>query len=44
MWKMSFEIFIESLGFETPWVRKNGSLISTKSPKNTFRLSQNKES
>ena len=22
MWKMTFEIFIKSLGFETPWVRK----------------------
>ena len=24
MWKMTFEIFIKSLRFETPWVRKNG--------------------
>ena len=24
MWKMTFEIFINSLCFETPWVRKNG--------------------
>ena len=23
MWKMTFEIFIKSLRFETPWVRKN---------------------
>ena len=24
MWKMTFEVFIKSLRFETPWVRKNG--------------------
>ena len=24
MWKMNFEIFIKSLRFETPWVRKKG--------------------
>ena len=24
MWKMTFEIFIKSLRFETPWVRKKG--------------------
>ena len=24
MWKMTFEIFIKSLRFETPWVKKNG--------------------
>ena len=24
MWKMTFEIFMESLRFETPWIRKNG--------------------
>ena len=24
MWKMTFEISIKSLRFETPWVRKNG--------------------
>ena len=24
MWKMTFKIFIKSLRFETPWVRKTG--------------------
>ena len=24
MWKITFEIFIKSLRFETPWVRKSG--------------------
>ena len=23
MWKITFDIFIKSLRFETPWVRKN---------------------
>ena len=24
MWKMTFEIFIKSLRFETPWAKENG--------------------
>ena len=27
MWKMTFEIFIKSLRFETPWLRKSGLKI-----------------
>ena len=31
MWKMTFEIFIKSLRYETPWVRKSKKIFVNQS-------------